>query len=86
LNNCNTGHANLVNVGSASLPTMDRVEPGDPANSFFMHKLDGTQGMFAAGCGGSCGSQMPLGDDPLSAEVRDAIREWILNGAANDCP
>jgi hypothetical protein len=29
---------------------------------------------------------MPLGGQPLSQEVRDAIRTWISNGAVNDCP
>lgn len=87
LADCNTGHANLVDVMSSELASMDRVEPGDPAMSWLMHKLDGTQGGFSAMCsGGFCGSQMPLGGDPLSLDVRDAIRSWISNGALNDCP
>jgi hypothetical protein len=87
LGNCNTAHANLVNVASVRLPTMDRVEPGDPATSFFMHKLDGTQNMFDAQClGGSCQSRMPLGGPYLDQGVLDAIRTWIMDGALNDCP
>ena len=66
---------------------MKRVEPGDPAASWLMQKLDGTQSDFTAQCvGGSCGSQMPIGQPPLSPAVRDAIRTWIANGAVNDCP
>jgi hypothetical protein len=84
---CSTGWASLVGVASTELPTMSRVTPGDPTNSWLVQKLDGTQGNFTAQCtGGSCGSQMPLGQSPLPAAVRDAIRTWITNGAVNDCP
>jgi hypothetical protein len=87
LNNCNTAHMNLVNVMSTELPTMSRVDPGDPMMSWMMHKIDGTHSGFMAMCSGMfCGSQMPLGGLQLSMEVRDAIRTWIMDGAINDCP
>jgi len=87
LGDCSTGHANLVGVSSTELLSMHRVEPGDPGNSWLMYKLDGTQGWFSPMCTGEyCGSQMPLGGQPLSAEVRAAISTWISNGAVNDCP
>ena len=87
LDSCNSGWTSLVGVSSTELPTMHRVEPGDPATSWLIQKLDGTQAGFTAGCvGGSCGAQMPLGQSPLSPAVRDVIRTWIANGAANDCP
>jgi len=86
LGDCETAYLNLVNVASTELPTMDRIEPGDPVNSWIMHKLDGTQGTFSAQCTGMfCGSRMPLGGPYLDADTRDAIRTWILNGAVNDC-
>ena len=86
LGNCNTAYAALVGVPSTENPSMNRVEPGDPGNSWLMYKLDGTQGWFTGTCsGGFCGSQMPLGGE-LSVDVRDAIRFWIASGAANDCP
>jgi hypothetical protein len=87
LNDCNTAHAMLVNVASTELPTMDRVEPGDPTTSWIMQKLDGTQGWFTAQCNFNfCGSQMPLIPPTLTQETRDAIRQWITDGALNDCP
>ena len=87
LGGCNSGHASLVNVASTELPTMDRVEPGDPTTSWLVHKLDGTQGWFTSMCSGMfCGSQMPLGGPFLSLSERNAIRTWITNGAVNDCP
>ena len=84
--NCNTAYASLVGVSSTENPPMPRVDPGNPGNSWMMIKLDGAQGWFSGTCGGGfCGSQMPLGGE-LSVDVRDAIRFWIANGAANDCP
>jgi polyvinyl alcohol dehydrogenase (cytochrome) len=86
LDDCQTGYASLVGVPATRLPTMDRVQPGDPTTSWLVHKLDGTQGTFDAQClGGSCGGPMPP-SGPLPAGVRDAVRTWITNGAANDCP
>jgi hypothetical protein len=87
LGDCNTAYANLVNVASVRLPTMDRVEPGDPTISFAMHKLDGTQHTLDASCvGGDCKERMPLGGPYLPQHALDAIRTWITNGALNDCP
>lgn len=87
LNDCNAGHAALVNVASTELTSMDRVEPGDPTSSWIMHKLDGTHGTFSASCVSMfCGQQMPLGGPYFSVSVRDSIRAWITNGAVNDCP
>jgi hypothetical protein len=86
LGTCSTGYASLVGVASTELPTMNRVQPGDPAASWLVQKLDGTQGSFTGQCVATCGSQMPAGQGPLPAAVRDAIRAWILNGAVNDCP
>lgn len=85
LDDCETGYAALVNVPSTENPSMDRVEPGSPSTSWLMHKLDGTQGGFTAQCvGGFCGSQMPLGGE-LTLTVRNALRQWIIDGAVNDC-
>ena len=68
-----------VNVPSGELPTMDRVEPGDPDVSYLVHKIQGTQ----ASVGGS-GSQMPLGGSPLTQAQIDTIRAWIKTGAPNN--
>lgn len=87
LGDCNTAYASLVGVASTEHTSMNRVEPGDPVNSWLMHKLDGTQDWWIGECsGGFCGQQMPLGGPFLSLATRDAIRSWITNGAVNDCP
>jgi len=77
-----TAYANTVGAASTKLPTMDRVDPFYPLQSFLMHKLDNTQGTFNASCtGGSCGSSMPLGGPLLPLATRDGIRAWISFGA-----
>jgi polyvinyl alcohol dehydrogenase (cytochrome) len=87
LEGCVTGHSVMVGVPSSQLPSMKRVEPGDPDRSWLVQKLDGTQNQFDAQCvGGFCGSAMPPGAVLLTPEEREAIRAWIRAGAQNDCP
>lgn len=69
-------HGNLVGV-QAIQSSLDRVEPGDPDNSFLIRKLEGT-------LGGGEGQQMPRNADPLSVKEIQAIRDWITNGALDD--
>lgn len=71
--------ANTVDVASVELPSMDRVEPGDPERSYLVHKIQGTH----LTVGGS-GDQMPLGLGMLAQQQIDVIRAWIRMGAANN--
>ena len=61
---------NVVNVASVGMPTLDRVEPGEPDNSFLVRRIEGT-----------VAPQMPLGGTPLSQALIDDIRQWISDGA-----
>jgi hypothetical protein len=61
---------NIVNVASQGNPAMDRVEPGDPDNSYLVLRIEG-----------SVAPQMPLGGAALSQALIDDIREWISDGA-----
>ena len=72
-------YANIVNVASSQQPSMDRIEPGDPDNSYLVNKIQGTQ----ADVGGS-GVRMPFGGGALSQSTIDLIREWVNEGAANN--
>lgn len=63
----------LVGVPSVEVPTFDRVKAGDPDNSYIILKLEDSP-LIA-------GSQMPLGETPLTPAVIDVIRQWITNGA-----
>jgi hypothetical protein len=65
----------LVGVPSAEQPSLLRVKPGDPDNSYMVHKIEGLPGIT--------GGQMPLGETPLPQATIDAIRQWITNGAPN---
>jgi hypothetical protein len=66
----------LVGVPSAEVPSIMRVKPGDPANSYIIQKL---QGIAAVG------KQMPDGcptSQPcLTATQIGFIQQWITNGA-----
>ncbi len=63
--------ANLINVDSGQSPSILRVEPFDPDNSYLIQKLEGT---------GSA-DRMPLGRNPLDPDVIAVVRQWIANGA-----
>jgi hypothetical protein len=72
------GHtfASLVNVASLEQPALMRVKPGDAANSYLIHKLQG-----AAGIGGA---RMPLGGPYLDQATVDLVNAWIAAGAQNN--
>lgn len=65
-------YAQLVGVPSAQLPSLLRVDPGNPAASYLVRKLEGTA---------SVGGRMPLGGPPLPPDRIDLIRQWIASGA-----
>lgn len=58
-------------------PTILRVAPNNPDDSFLVIKLEATDPRLA-------GSPMPLNAAPLSAGEIQAIRTWIENGANDD--
>ena len=69
--------ANLVGVASEQSPLL-RVEPGDAARSYLIHKLKNTH----LDAGGE-GEPMPMGSslDPVQIAV---IADWIEQGAEAD--
>jgi len=68
-----TAYANIVGVRSVEDPTLDRVHPGDPDNSYLVLKLEGSLLIS--------GDRMPPGGPYLSQVEIDVIRQWILDGA-----
>lgn len=67
----------LVNVASGEVPSLMRVKPGDPENSYLVHKIEGRPSIV--------GDRMPRGrPDPLAPEEIQAIRDWISEGAPNN--
>ncbi|HUF72626.1 MAG TPA: Ig-like domain-containing protein [Gammaproteobacteria bacterium] len=65
-------YALLVGVASAQQPALQRVDPGDPDDSYLIRKLDGTA---------TTGGRMPLGLPALPAADIAVIRQWITDGA-----
>jgi hypothetical protein len=67
----------LVNVGSRAKAGAILVVPGDPDNSYMIHKLEGAADI--------AGSRMPRGTGPyLTSGQMQIIRRWIALGAKND--
>jgi hypothetical protein len=66
----------LVGVPSNEQPSLLRVKPGDPDNSYVVRKIEGPSA-------GITGAQMPYMETPLPQATIDAIRQWVTNGAPN---
>lgn len=64
----------LVESNGVNGPQGPFIVPFDPVASFLFRKLDGT----------GAGERMPYNGSPLPAEQIDAIRNWILEGAADN--
>ncbi len=62
----------LVDHPSTEVPSILRVAPGDPTNSYIIQKLEGHAAV---------GGQMPLGETPLPAATIAFIAQWITDGA-----
>jgi hypothetical protein len=70
-----SAYTNTVGVPSTEMPSLSRVAPGDPTNSYLYRKIVGA---------GITGDRMPQGGPFLSDAQIKLIRDWILRGAPND--
>jgi hypothetical protein len=68
-------YALLVGVASDEQPSVQRVKPGDPTNSYIIQKLEGRA---------ASGERMPAGLPALPQATIDTIKQWITNGALPD--
>lgn len=64
----------LVGVASDQDANIQRVNPGNPDNSYLIQKLEGSAGS---------GQQMPPNNALPQADI-DVIRQWITDGAIDD--
>jgi uncharacterized protein (TIGR03118 family) len=69
-------HGSLVGVQSQEVPGLMRVAPGDPEQSYVIHKLEGRAGIV--------GDRMPFGGPFLDDATIDQVRSWIASGAPNN--
>jgi hypothetical protein len=77
LNLASNAYANLVDVPSRGRPDLKLVAPGDPENSYLVHKLEGRPGIV--------GLRMPRNSGPfLTSGQMIIIKRWIELGAQND--
>jgi uncharacterized protein (TIGR03118 family) len=81
--NLTNGHtfASVVNVPSIEQPTLDRIKPNDPVNSYLIDKIEGAAGIT--------GGRMPLGcgsvaNPCLDQATIDMVKAWISQGALNN--
>jgi len=68
-------YAQTVNRPSVEMPSLMRVVPGDPANSYLYRKITGA---------GITGDRMPQGGPFLTDAQTKLVRDWIRRGAPND--
>jgi hypothetical protein len=77
LNLSSNAYANLVNVPSRGRPDLKLVAPGDPENSYIVHKLEGRSDIV--------GLRMPRNSGPFLTDGQMLIiKRWIELGAPND--
>jgi hypothetical protein len=69
-----SSYAMLVGVASTQSASVQRVNPGNPNNSYLIQKLEGA---------GASGSRMPPSGPMPQSEI-DTIRQWITDGAIDD--
>jgi len=80
-------------VASIEAPSLDIINPGNPGESYLMHKIDGDMCAIMSDCAAlpltdfngtinvACGVQMPQNSSPLSDDDRTQIWNWIAQGA-----
>lgn len=68
-------YASTVGVASVEMPSLQRISPNDPANSYLYRKITGA---------GITGDRMPQNQPPLSEAKLALVRDWIRRGAPND--
>ncbi|MGO8991718.1 MAG: hypothetical protein ACLQVI_00210 [Polyangiaceae bacterium] len=79
-------YANIVNVQSTEYPTMARIKPGDPTNSFLLRRIDGDACNLAGCTTTTCAELMPQGGPQLLSTQLDTVRGWVAQGALSDVP
>jgi uncharacterized protein (TIGR03118 family) len=80
--NLTAGHtfASIVGVASIEQPTLMRIKPNDPTNSYLIQKIEGTA---------ATGARMPfgcpaVGNPCLDQATIDQVKAWVSQGALND--
>src|SRR5450631_1024691 len=80
--NLTAGHtfANIVGVASLEQPTLKRIKPSDPTNSYLLQKIEGAPGITGARMPFGCPTTTPC----LDQATIDLVKTWISQGALNN--
>ena len=73
-----SSYDSMVNVPSTEQPSILRVKPGEPDNSYLVIKIDDNVPDVSSR---RSGDRMPRGRPPLTPGEIDIIRQWIAEGA-----
>jgi hypothetical protein len=65
----------IVSKQSTQMPSLMRIQPGDPSTSYLYRKITGS---------GITGDRMPQGGPTLTDVQIKLVRDWIRRGAPND--
>lgn len=76
LSSASASFAALVGVASTQQPSVQRVNAGNPDDSYLVRKIEGAPGIT--------GARMPFGGAPLDATQLANVRAWISAGAQNN--
>ena len=64
----------LVNISAIQIPSLKRVNPGDPEGSYMIHKMEGRAGIL--------GRRMPFNGPPYLTDGQiQIVKRWIELGA-----
>lgn len=69
-------YAQIVGVASSEVPSLQRINPGNAAQSYLIQKLEGAPTIT--------GQRMPFGGPYLPQSTIDRIRAWVDAGAPNN--
>jgi uncharacterized protein (TIGR03118 family) len=80
--NLTAGHtfANIVGVASMEQPSLLRIKPNDPANSYLIQKIEGAAGITGARMPFGCPTTQPC----LDQATIDQVKAWVSQGALNN--
>ncbi|HEY8745293.1 MAG TPA: hypothetical protein VIU62_19565 [Chloroflexota bacterium] len=67
-------YANIVSVKSQEVPSLLRIKPGDPTNSYLYQKVTQPRPMV--------GVRMPKDGQPLTADEITTLQVWIEQGVS----
>lgn len=73
--------SNIVNVASIEQPSLLRIKPGDPANSYLVQKIQGSAGITGSRMPQGCGS---ASNPCLDQATIDLVKAWVSQGALNN--